>query len=192
MPLTVLIHNYENCESLDFLTMSNHTKGRAFLAACALFSMLLPAATANNIDGLYCPSPPQLPTNLTNTTISGLPPSFFPSATGATSQNPVFLEEIRYTLNLYPIIIDGKAFSALDQVFTATAVANYSSPLNVLTPLSTIKTTLAASLAPVNTQHSLTTQFIEISPGACTARSVSYYTAAHFGVGIYEGEVLYA
>ena len=162
------------------------------LAACT-FLLVLSSTTQTNDknNGFYCPSPLLLPANLTNTTISALPSTFFPPSPSAPYQDPSLLEEIRHTLNFYPLIIDGKDFSSLNQIFTTTAVANYSAPLNVLTPLSTIEAVLAASLAPVNTQHSLTTQIIEILAGECTARSVSYYTAAHFGVGVYEGEVLY-
>lgn len=51
-------------------------------------------------------------------------------------------------------------------------------------------------LAPVNTQHSLTTQVIDIQMSeygeAISAQTTTYYTAAHFGQGAYYGQVLYA
>ncbi|KAH8588461.1 hypothetical protein B0O99DRAFT_359756 [Bisporella sp. PMI_857] len=105
--------------------------------------------------------------------------------------HPFDVEAIRNTMAHYPLCIDGKNFEALDLVFAPDAVANYSAPLNVLTPLSTIKTVLENALIKVNTQHALSTQVIDvISP--TEAFSVTYYTATHFGVGNYEGQILVA
>lgn len=59
------------------------------------------------------------------------------------------------TLVLYPFAIDGKNFAALDNIFTKDVVANYSAPLDVLTPLSTMQTALEASLASVTTHRGL-------------------------------------
>jgi ketosteroid isomerase-like protein len=99
---------------------------------------------------------------------------------------PDIVEAIRTTLALYPLSIDGKNFNALSEVFTSNAVANYSAPLNVLTPLSTIQSVLQASLAAVNTQHAFATQLIDVlSP--TSAFSVTYYTATHFGRGPFLG-----
>lgn len=101
------------------------------------------------------------------------------------------IEAIRNTLAIYPFSIDGKNFDALSKVFTTDAVANYSAPLNVLTPLSSIQSVLETSLACVTTQHLLGTQWIDVvSP--VTAKSVTYFRAAHFGKGETEGQVLYA
>jgi hypothetical protein len=69
---------------------------------------------------------------------------------------------IRNTLARYALAIDGKQFTDLSLVFTPTAVANYSAPLNVLSGLTTIEAVLQASLAPVSTQHLLGTQLIDI------------------------------
>ncbi|KAJ5152659.1 uncharacterized protein N7482_009137 [Penicillium canariense] len=101
------------------------------------------------------------------------------------------IEAIRNTLAIYPFAIDGKDFDALSKVFTSDTTANYSAPLNVLTPLSTIQSTLKASLTCVTTQHLYGTQLIDvISP--TVARSVTYFRAAHFGKGDTTGQVLYA
>ncbi|KAJ7059618.1 hypothetical protein C8F01DRAFT_1145116 [Mycena amicta] len=105
--------------------------------------------------------------------------------------NPGASELIRSTLGHYPLSIDGKNFDALALVFADDAVANYSAPLNVLTPLTTIQAVLAASLESVTTQHSFGTQVIEIL-NEREAFSVTYYTATHFGMGAFEGEVLVA
>ena len=47
-----------------------------------------------------------------------------------------------------------------------------------------------SSLAPVTTQHALSTNVIDIH--GSTANSTTYFTASHFGRGAYEGAVLYA
>ncbi|KAJ5794007.1 hypothetical protein N7457_000606 [Penicillium paradoxum] len=101
------------------------------------------------------------------------------------------IETIRNTMALYAFAIDGKDFDSLNKVFATDAVANYSEPLNVLTPLSTIQSTLSMSLKCVTTQHFLGTQRIDVlSP--TTAKSVTYYRAAHFGQGEKQTEVDYA
>jgi ketosteroid isomerase-like protein len=97
------------------------------------------------------------------------------------------IEAIRATLALYPLAIDGKNFDALSRIFAQDAVANYSAPLNVLSPLSTIQSVLKSSLNPVTTQHSFGTQLIDIL-SQDSAFSVTYYTATHFGRGIFEGK----
>lgn len=92
----------------------------------------------------------------------------------------VSIEAIRNTLALYPFAIDGKNFEALSNVFATDAVANYSAPLNTLSPLSTIQDSLRTSLSCVTTQHQYGTQLIDIvSPLA--AQSITYFRAAHFG-----------
>ncbi|KFY24681.1 hypothetical protein V491_02057, partial [Pseudogymnoascus sp. VKM F-3775] len=101
--------------------------------------------------------------------------------------DPRTIESIRATLSLYSLAIDGKNFAALSRLFAPNAVANYSAPLNVLTPLSTIQATLEASLKPVTTQHSFGTQLIDVLSHD-TAFSVTYYTATHFGRGEFEGK----
>lgn len=101
------------------------------------------------------------------------------------------VEAIRNTLAIYAFAIDGKDFDSLSKVFATDVVANYSEPLNVLTPLSTIQSVLNTSLACVLTQHLLGTQRIDVlSP--TTAKSVTYYRAAHFGTGDKANEVDYA
>lgn len=106
-------------------------------------------------------------------------------------EDATVVEAIRNTLALYPFAIDGKNFDALDKVFAENAVANYSAPLNVLTPLSNIQQALAASLECVTTQHLFGTQLID--PISLTvAESVTYYRAAHFGSGQATGQVAYA
>ncbi|KAF8147056.1 hypothetical protein K438DRAFT_1990026 [Mycena galopus ATCC 62051] len=134
---------------------------------------------------------PAPPFNLTSTT--PISPFDLPTLLPVPSHPPDLAasELIRTTLGHYPLSIDGKNFGALALVFTADAVANYSAPLDVLTPLATIQSALASSLEKVTTQHALSTQVIEVLSES-EAFSVTYYTATHFGMGVYEGEILVA
>lgn len=97
--------------------------------------------------------------------------------------------QIHNTLAHYPLAIDGKNFGSLDLVFAKDAIANYSAPLGILTGLDEIKTVLQRSLSPVLSQHMYGTQLIEIEKGRKTAKSVTYFTANHFGVGNATGKV---
>lgn len=78
--------------------------------------------------------------------------SQFPSS-GATTA----IVSLQQTLALYPLAIDGKNFSALSAVFAPSVVANYSAPLNVIYGLENVEAALQAALAPVTSQHALST-----------------------------------
>ncbi|KAK6439080.1 hypothetical protein LTR95_004711 [Oleoguttula sp. CCFEE 5521] len=97
---------------------------------------------------------------------------------------------IQNTISTYSLAIDSKDFGRLSQVFTTDIVANYSEPLNAITGLAQVQQVLQKSLAPVTTQHALSTQVIDIHGDS--ANSTTYLTASHFGSGLYEGQVLYA
>lgn len=90
---------------------------------------------------------------------------------------------------LCPLAVDGKAFKALELVFTQDVVANYSALPNVLSPLSTLKSEFQESLAHVTTQHKFSTQVIELVPSGCGAKSLTYVEATRFGQRHYEGQV---
>lgn len=107
-------------------------------------------------------------------------------------QDSPTLAQIRNTLSLYPLAVDGKNFDLLRNVFFQDAIANYSAPLNILTPLPVIEKALAAALASVTTQHLLGTQVVELSPGGRKAKALTYFTATHFGKNQYEGQILQA
>lgn len=98
-------------------------------------------------------------------------------------------QSIRNTLNTYPLAIDSKDFPALSSVFLPDAVANYSAPLGILTGLPTIEHELAGDLAPVTTQHALSTSVIDVSTDGQSANTKTYFTATHFGHGIYNGQI---
>ncbi|KAJ7658977.1 hypothetical protein B0H17DRAFT_1213054 [Mycena rosella] len=152
----------------------------------ALLAVLLAVAHTS----LATLAPPFPSINLTSTT--PISPFDLPALLPVPSHPDLAASElIRTTLGHYPLIIDGKNFGALALVFAADAVANYSAPLDVLTPLATIQAVLASSLEKVTTQHALSTQVIEVlSEGE--AFSVTYFTATHFGMGVYEGEIAVA
>jgi ketosteroid isomerase-like protein len=161
---------------------------RFFCSTCAILAVAL-GVTA--VSTLREPTPLPDPTERSASPLPGaavIPsfdvPTLFANAPYAA--NPTIIEAIRATLALYPLAIDGKNFNALGQLFASNAVANYSEPLNILTPLSTIQSVLQSSLAAVTTQHAFATQLIDVlSP--TSAFSVTYYTATHFGRGPFLG-----
>ena len=153
------------------------------LLACLVLIALCKAFPGYTVS---CPSNSSLPSNTSAVSIAKLPAAY--SKVGY-PQNPTVIEQIRNTLALYSLAVDGKDFGALDLVFTQDVVANYSAPLNVLSPLSTLKSEVQGSLAYVTTQHKLSTQVIEIMPSGCEAKSLTYVEATLFGQGHYEGQV---
>lgn len=117
-------------------------------------------------------------------------PSLFAPDADLSSPDPVIESQIRNTLATYAFSIDSKNFTALSSVFHPDAVANYSEPLNVMSGLPEIMSTLEASLALfAGTQHSYGTQAIRVDDAGSSARVVTYYTASHFGKGQAEGQV---
>ncbi|OQO09090.1 hypothetical protein B0A48_05981 [Cryoendolithus antarcticus] len=105
------------------------------------------------------------------------------SSGGSTAED---YNAIQNTISTYSLAIDSKDFTRLSQVFTPDIVANYSAPLNVIRGLSQVQAVLQQSLAPVTTQHALSTQVMDIHDDA--ANSTTYMTASHFGSGLYEGQ----
>ena len=140
-----------------------------------------------NVEATVSSSPkePDLPFGTTPIPFFDLATSFPPP----TQTNPGALEAIRNTLALYPFAIDGKNFEALRNVFTESVVTNYSAPLNILTPLSTVISELSSSLKCVTTQHLLGTQLITVLSSS-SAESITYYRAAHFGIGALADQVV--
>jgi hypothetical protein len=117
---------------------------------------------------------------------------YFPFILGNSGQspNPSDILAIKQTLNLYPLAIDGKNFTTgLPTVFTDDAVADYGPPFGVLRGVHAIIDSLTVNLANWTTQHSLTTQVINILDGEKEAETVTYLVAVHFGKDgtIYEG-----
>ncbi|KAL6722055.1 hypothetical protein ACLMJK_001160 [Lecanora helva] len=147
-----------------------------------LLSILVRANVANNSCSSAAPTLPK-PIAFKDT------PKLFANA--ASRQSADTVAQILNTLSLYPLSVDGKDFDSLSLVFTDDAIVNLSAPLGVATPLSAIKTTIAQSLAPVDSQHAYGTQIVNIVD-ECRAQSISYFTASQFGRGNYAGQVLYS
>lgn len=158
------------------------------------FNSFIPLILLTFIPSTFQTHTHQCPSTPPSTSTLPLPPfslpTSFPNAQHA--QDPIALDQIRNTLGLYPLALDGKNFGALDRVFTPDAIANYSTPIFVLKGLSAIQARIEAVLVKVGTQHSYGTQVIEIGSGGCEAKAVTYFTATHFGRGVYLGEVYYA
>lgn len=110
-------------------------------------------------------------------------------AASTSGQDAAAANEIRNTLALYPIAIDGKNFDILSEVFADDIIANYTITLGVLTSVPAIAKGIQAAVQFVTTQHQLGTQAIDVREGSCEAKSVSYFTATHFGQGRYENQV---
>ena len=153
------------------------------LLACFLLIFISKILSASKVS---CPPNTTPTSNVSAISFAKLPSTY---SVATHPQDPIALEQIRNTLALYPLAIDGKNFAALDLVFSQDVVANYSAPLNVLTPLSIVQSVLQKSLAFVQTQHKLSTQVIEIMPHDCQAMSLTYFEATHFGQGNYTGQV---
>lgn len=117
---------------------------------------------------------------------AALPTSF---AAVTQAQDAGAILQIQQTLSLYPFLVDGKQWDHLDLVFHENVWANYSAPLDALYPLSVVKEGLKKALAQVRTQHALSTQLLEIDGEGTTARSATYFTATHFGIGDFYGQV---
>lgn len=156
------------------------------LTITILFSLTITTTALGFIKERSLPIPP-FASNLTAAVPFYSLPTTYPLS--LTAQNPTTENQIRNTLAHYPLAIDGKNFAALDLVFAQDVVANYSAPLGVLTGLSSVISVLESSLSPVTTQHAFGTQVIEILEGGAEARSLTYYTASHFGKGDYYGQV---
>ena len=156
------------------------------LSILLLFTLSLTTTVSGAIEARSLPEA-SIATNLTSAIPLYSLPTTYPRS--LQSQNPIIENQIRDTLAHYPLAIDGKSFAALDLIFTQDVVVNYSVALGVLTGLSSVISALQSSLSPVRTQHALSTQLIEILEGESTARSLTYFTASHFGQGDHYGQV---
>jgi len=110
---------------------------------------------------------------------------------GSPGDSSTDILSIQNTLNLYPLAVDSKNFTALSSVFAPDAIANYSAPLGVLVGLPSIESAIGKGLLPVTTQHALSTMVVTLT-GEGLANTTTYFTATHFGHGTYEGQILTA
>jgi len=152
-----------------------------------------------------------LPTSAFPTKLSDCPSTFVTATAGIPAHEiaslfsrPTFpqspsaaadIEQIRATIALYGLALDGKNFPILDNVFTPDVRANYSA-LGVMNGVEQLKTTLEASLEPVaSTQHQFGTSVVQLCrdtsaaagaeemSGTTAAISVTYTTTSHFPLG---------
>ena len=120
-----------------------------------------------------------------------LEPAALPTAFAAVTQiqDAAAVLQIQQTLSLYPFLIDGKQWDYLDLVFHENVWTNYSGLPGPLQPLAALQEALRKVLTRVTTQHALSTQLIDVDGEGTTARSATYFTASHFGIGDFYGQV---
>ena len=158
------------------------------MVASFLFSLLL-------VHSAYALGPASGTSSCSNSAVNSTAkyiPSFdLPTiyASSSSGQDAAAASEIRNTLALYILAIDGKNFDALSEVFTENIVANYTTVLGVMTSIPAISTGVETVLKYVTTQHQLGTQAIDVKEDSCDARSVTYFIASHFGQKKYANQV---
>ncbi|GAB7356845.1 hypothetical protein MBLNU459_g7719t1 [Dothideomycetes sp. NU459] len=99
-------------------------------------------------------------------------------------------EAIRNTLARYCIALDRKDFTMLEKVFVKDVDAKY--PFGGFGDVAALSDAISKRLAPVTTQHALTTQTITLSDDANTATATTYFTGVHLGRGKWEGQMVTA
>ncbi|KAI9743546.1 MAG: hypothetical protein M1818_002860 [Claussenomyces sp. TS43310] len=119
---------------------------------------------------------------------AALPTSF---AAAVQPQDATALLQIQQTLSTYAFIIDGKQYEQLGRVFHDNVWANYSALIGSFHPLSVLQVGLRRSLAQVTSQHALASPLIHVADDGRTARSATYFTASHFGIGEFYGQALW-
>jgi ketosteroid isomerase-like protein len=109
------------------------------------------------------------------------------------SPDPSAILSIQHTIAQYPLAIDSKDFSKLSAVFTQDAFANYSIAAPIMNGLPAIESTLQAVLVNFTTQHSLTTQSVNV-PNNGHAEATTYVIATMFGIDgtLFEGQLVSA
>src|SRR5262245_44065486 len=107
--------------------------------------------------------------------------------------NPSDILAIQHTIAQYPLAVDSKDFSKLSTVFTQDAFANYSFAAPIMNGLPAIESTLQSVLVNFTTQHSLTTQSIDVVDNG-HAHATTYVIATHFGIAgkSFQGQMVVA
>ncbi|RYP22713.1 hypothetical protein DL765_001563 [Monosporascus sp. GIB2] len=101
------------------------------------------------------------------------------------SPNPIDYFAIKHTVSLYCIALDSKDFGLLEQVFAEDVDAKY--PFATMKGVRDVADTIQKRLAPIASQHALTTQTISIAADGKTAEAMTYFTGIHFGQGKWKG-----
>ncbi|OJD35245.1 ethyl tert-butyl ether degradation protein [Diplodia corticola] len=140
------------------------------------------------------PTCPSLSTPLALSTLPSLFSLSLPTSDSTLSPSALTsIAQIKQTLTLYALAIDGRDFSALDRVFAPGASAHYGPPIGRVAGREAIEATLPPLLTVyAGTQHVLGTVGVVLCQGGERegdgegeekegAVSVAYFTATHFG-----------
>lgn len=96
---------------------------------------------------------------------------------------------IQQTLYLFSIAVDTKNYALLNDIFTPTATANFSTPSSQnISGLAAITALLSKGLTGVVSQHSLTTLAVDFQ-SPTLANSTQYLTTTFLGQGNLTGQV---
>ena len=104
------------------------------------------------------------------------------------NSGPAAILQIQQTLNQYALDVDSKNYTALIDVFTPNARAEFQ-PSLVAFGLPAIVAEVSKSLEGLISQHSLTTQVVTLE-SETDASAVTYLQANFFGQGNLTGEVV--
>ncbi|KAK0911543.1 hypothetical protein LTR91_003587 [Friedmanniomyces endolithicus] len=101
--------------------------------------------------------------------------------------NPFDIFAIQNIIALYCLALDTKDFARLHHVFTPDVETIY--PFGRKRQgVQSVADAIQKRLAPVSSQHALTTQHILLSPDGQSATATTYFTGIHFGKGKWEGK----
>ncbi|TKA24922.1 hypothetical protein B0A54_17485 [Friedmanniomyces endolithicus] len=110
--------------------------------------------------------------------------------------NPFDIFAIQNIIALYCLALDTKDFARLHHVFTPDVETIYpfggkrqgvQSVADAIQKRN-VDIDRGKRLAPVSSQHALTTQHILLSPDGQSATATTYFTGIHFGKGKWEGK----
>ncbi|KAI5244501.1 hypothetical protein E4T47_02669 [Aureobasidium subglaciale] len=104
--------------------------------------------------------------------------------------NPHDYNAITNTISLYCIALDNKDWELLKHVFVPDVIATYPFNSHPIHGLEALSKRIQQRLAPVTTQHALTTQHLIVSDR--TAKVTTYFTGVHFGRGKWLGQCVTA
>ncbi|KAF7503806.1 hypothetical protein GJ744_003247 [Endocarpon pusillum] len=156
-----------------------HSLPHAILISLALLNPI--SATSST----SCTLPPAIPPATIQTSgavlpLSALPDFYYQPPIDLPSADLLNLQvsesQIRNKLSLYSLAVDGKDFDSLSYVFSEGVVADFSTPVGVVSGLTNLKEGVRAALEGLQTHTQLGTQVINIyANNTCTASSLTYF-----------------
>ncbi|KAF9693570.1 hypothetical protein EKO04_008546 [Ascochyta lentis] len=105
-------------------------------------------------------------------------------------------ELIRNTIAQVAIAINQKDWRSLETLFTSDAASTYPAPIGEHTSFRSFQKSLEGILKDISTQHSLTTQFINVDDSAMVTTYVTTVAAGagggatHTSSGVYKDELI--